>query len=249
MRQVLNCGTSVTIARRIILIHWRGMPCGVALEEDGITSSVNTLIKVRAVALVLFLDGLRMRIVADGKAVGAVVAFAPPAVEDAQVQAAVAAGLYAAGAGSFQRTARIVQPHVAAGNHLPRDVNIVVLDENQVPLQFAEFAQVNDVLDVALAFVIARMRLAGEDELDGPLLVLGQLHDVLELLENQRRAFVSGEAAGEADRQRVGIEQLIERDEIALREPLALDAAGGGARTRSVRGAACSATPKVPRRR
>ena len=107
-----------------------------------------------------------MRIVADGKAIGAVVAFAPPAIEDAEVQAAVAAGFHAAGAGSFQRPARIVQPDVAAGNHLPRHMDIVVLDENQMALQFAVFAQMNDVLDEALAFVVARMRFAGKNELD-----------------------------------------------------------------------------------
>ena len=82
-----------------------------------------------------------MRIVADGEAVGAVVAFAPPAVEDAEVQAAVAAGLHAAGAGGFERTPRIVQPDVAAGNHLPGDVDVVVFHEHQVAGQFAVFAQ------------------------------------------------------------------------------------------------------------
>ena len=111
-----------------------------------------------------------MRILADGEAVGAVVAFAPPAVEDAQVQAAVAAGLHAAGAGGFQRTARVVQPDVAAGHHLPRHVHVVVLDEHQVPCKIAVFAEMDDLLDVALAIVVARMRLAREDELDRPFL-------------------------------------------------------------------------------
>ena len=109
----------------------------------------------------------RMRIVADGKTIRAVVAFAPPAVQNAEVQAAMAAGFLAAGAGSFERTARIVQPNVAAGNHLPRDMDVVILDEDQVALQFAVSAEVNDVLDVALAVVVARMRLAGKDELHG----------------------------------------------------------------------------------
>ena len=40
---------------------------------------------------------------ADGEAVGAVVGFGPPAVEDRQVQAAVEHGLLAAGAGGLQR--------------------------------------------------------------------------------------------------------------------------------------------------
>ena len=93
----------------------------------------------------------------------------------------------------------------------------------RLPLQVAVFAEVNDVLDVALAVVVARMRLAGENELHRPLLVAREAHDVFELLENQRRAFVGGEAARETDGQRVGIEQLIEGDEIALREALVLE--------------------------
>ncbi len=93
----------------------------------------------------------------------------------------------------------------------------------RVPLQLAVLAQVDDVLDVAFAVVIARMRLAGEDELDGPVLVARQAHDVLQLLEDQRRALVGGKPAREADGQRVGIQQLVERDEIAVRQALALD--------------------------
>ena len=195
----------------------------VAVEEQRNDLLGQRLVKVRAVQAVLFLDVVGMRIAADGEAVGAVVAFAPPAVHDAQVQAAVAAGLHAAGAGGFERTARVVQPDVAAGNHLPRDVDVVVLDENEVACEFAVLAQMNDLLDEAFAVVVARMRLAGENELDGPLLVVDQFHDVFELLENQRRAFVGGEAAGEADGQRVGIQQLVEADEIALRDALALE--------------------------
>src|SRR5262245_3739130 len=110
-----------------------------------------------------------MCIGADGKTVGAVIAFTPPAIEDAQVQAAVAAGLLAAGARSLQRPARVVQPNIASGNHLPGDVHVIILDKDQVSLQLAVFAEVNDVLDIAFAIIIPRMGLAGKNELDGPL--------------------------------------------------------------------------------
>ena len=119
----------------------------------------------------------------------------------------------------------------------------------RLPGKFAVLAQVNDLLDEPLAVVVARMRFAGKNELDGPLLVVRELHDVLKLLENQRRALVGGEAAREADGQRVGVQQMVEADEIALRERAGFATAAGGGRTRSVRGAACSATPRVPRRR
>jgi hypothetical protein len=43
-----------------------------------------------------------------------------------------------------------------------------------------------------------------------------EFHDVFKLLENQRRALVGGKAAGKADGQRVGIQQVVEADVIAL---------------------------------
>ena len=181
------------------------------------------MIDVGAVLAILFLDVVGMRVVADGEAVLAVEAFAPPTVEDAEVQAAVAARLHAAGAARFERAARVVQPDIAAAHHLARDMDIVILDEDQFALHLAILAEVNDLLDELLALVVARMRLAGEDELQRTLLVMRQLHDVLELLEDERRALVGGEAAGEPDGQRVGIEQMIEGDEVALAEAFALD--------------------------
>ena len=195
----------------------------VAVEEGGDDLFHQRLIDVGAVLAILFLDVVGMRVVANGEAVLAVEAFAPPAVEDAEVQAAVAAGLHAAGAAGFERAPRIIQPHIAAADHLAGDVDIVVLDEDEAALEFAVFAEVNDLLDELLALVIARMSLAGEDELQRTLFVVGQLHDVFKLLEDERRALVGGEAAGEPDGQRVGIEQMIEGDEIPLAKGLALD--------------------------
>ena len=80
----------------------------------------------------------------------------------------------------------------------------------------------NNLLDEAFAFVVARMRFAGKNKLNRALLVLAKFHDVVELLKNQRRAFVSGEAPREANRERVGIQQMIETDEIALAQFLIL---------------------------
>src|SRR5437879_6300126 len=109
-----------------------------------------------------------MSILPDGETIRAVITLAPPTIQDAQIQAAVAAGLHAAGARSFERPARRIQPNVASRYHLPGNVHIVVFNEDQVPLQITVFAQVNDVLNVAFAVIIARMRLPGENKLHGP---------------------------------------------------------------------------------
>ena len=112
------------------------MPCASRSKNMRHDLFGQRLVKVGAVHAVLFLDDVAgCESVADGKTVRAVVAFAPPAVEDAEVQAAVAAGLHAAGAGGFERAARVVQPDVAAGHHLPRDVDVVIFDEHEVARQ------------------------------------------------------------------------------------------------------------------
>ena len=80
-----------------------------------------------------------MGIVADGEPVGSVVAFAPPAIKDAEVETAVAASFLAAGAGCLEGAARVVQPYITTRNHLASHVHVVVLDEHKVPLQFGEF--------------------------------------------------------------------------------------------------------------
>ena len=53
-----------------------------------------------------------------------------------------------------------------------------------MPLQLAVPCEVCNFLDEPLALVVARMGLAGKDELHGSTCVLGQLHDVVELIED-----------------------------------------------------------------
>jgi hypothetical protein len=72
----------------------------------------------------------------------------------------------------------------------------------------AEFAQVNDVLDVTLAFVVARMGLAGEDKLDRAAACLAPASRCFRIAEKSAGHVCTCEAARKADRQRIGIEQL-----------------------------------------
>ena len=94
--------------------------------------------------------------------------------------------------------------------------------KHQIAREFAVLAQMNDLLDEFFALVVARMRLAGKNELHRALLVVREFHDVVELLEDQRRAFVGGKPAREPDGQRVGIQQVVEPDVIARRDLVAL---------------------------
>jgi hypothetical protein len=101
-------------------------------------------------------------------------------------------------------------------------VHVVVLDEHEVPLQSGVARELDDPLHVALAVVVARVGLAGEDELERPLRSVDERDDPVQLLEDQRRPLVGREAAGESDGQRVRVEQLVEGDVVGLRDAVSL---------------------------
>src|SRR5437762_13929255 len=111
----------------------------------------------------------------------------------------MAARFLSTGAGSFQGPARIVQPYVAAGHHLARDVHVIIFDKHDIALELAKFAQVNDMLDELFPLIIARVGFAGVNELDRPLTVVDEPDDLFVFLENDRRAFVSCEATRTTD--------------------------------------------------
>src|ERR1043165_10159468 len=157
-----------------------------------------------------------MRILANSESICAIVAFTPPPIQNAQIQTARADGFHAAGTRSFQGTPGCVEPNITPGNHLARHVHIIVFQKYQITLQIAVFAEVNDELDKAFALVVTGMSLAGENKLDWPRCIASQAHYVAQLMENQRRAFVGREPSRKTDSQRVGVQQVVKRDEIGL---------------------------------
>jgi len=85
--------------------------------------------------------------------------------------------------------------------------------------------------------------LCRQNELDGALAVVRELHNVFEFLEDERRALVGRDRAQNRSSTRRD-EQLIEGDEVSRRQPLP-GGAGGGGRIRSVPGATGNATPQL----
>ena len=68
--------------------------------------------------------------------------------------------------------------------------------------------QVGDLLDQLLARLVGRMGLAGEDELHRALGVVDHRRQAVQVGEDQVGPLVGGEAAGEADGEHVGIEDV-----------------------------------------
>jgi len=109
------------------------------------------VVEAEGVAAVLLVGVVEVGIVTDSPAVAPVVTLPPPAVQNAQIKAAMAGGFHAARAGSLERPARVIQPNVAAGHHLPRDVHVVILEEHQMPAQLGVVAHMDDFLDHLLS--------------------------------------------------------------------------------------------------
>src|SRR3974390_1468538 len=83
-------------------------------------------------------------------------------------------------------------------------------------MKITVFAEMKDLLNVALAVIVARMRLAGKNELNRPFGISSELHDFVQLVENKRCAFVGRESPGETNGQGVRIQQAVERDKVLL---------------------------------
>ena len=154
---------------------------------------------------------------ADGEAVEAVVGLGPPAVEHGEIQAAVEDDLLAAGAGGFERAARIVEPDVDALDQMAADVDVVVLDEDELVGELGVAHHLGDLLQHTLAGLVVRVGLAGKEELHRTLGVVDHGGEPLDVGEQQVGALVGGKAAGEADGQRVGREHFAEPLQILRR--------------------------------
>ena len=81
----------------------------------------------------------------DREAVHTVVGLGPPAVEDRKIEAAIQHDLLTAGAGSFQRPARIVQPDIDALDQMAADIDVVVFDEDE-PARRSRRSRINSAI-------------------------------------------------------------------------------------------------------
>jgi hypothetical protein len=92
-------------------------------------------------------------------------------------------------------------------HQVPGHVDVVVFQKHEPPGKPRIVPQVSDFLDEVLARLVGGMGLAGKDHLDRPLRVVDQRGKPVQHAEEQVSPLVRGEAPGEADRERVGVEQ------------------------------------------
>src|SRR5438034_4823128 len=86
----------------------------------------------------------------DCETVQAIVCLCPPPIDNGKIEAAVQNNLLTTGARRFQGTSRVVQPHINAADHVPANIEIIVLDENEFIGKSAVASEFSDLLEHSL---------------------------------------------------------------------------------------------------
>ncbi|OPY91998.1 MAG: hypothetical protein A4E73_01572 [Syntrophaceae bacterium PtaU1.Bin231] len=135
----------------------------------------------------------------DDPAVPAVIPFAPPSVGYTHVEDAVDDDLLPAGAAGLVRSPRRVQPDVDALDKPPGDPDVVVLDEEDLPPEAVLAADVDHLLQDALAHLVVGVGFAREDDVDRVRLVVHDPVQAVRVGKEHVGPLVRGEAPGESD--------------------------------------------------
>ncbi|MGY4275905.1 hypothetical protein ACVILE_002085 [Streptomyces sp. M18.1] len=104
----------------------------------------------------------------------------------------------------------VVQPDVAARVELLRHRHAVVRQEDDPVPHPRVVREPHQLLHQPLAAVVRGVRLARDDDLDGPLGVQQQVHQPVAVAQHQRQALVRGNAPREADGEHVGVEDAVD---------------------------------------
>ncbi len=88
----------------------------------------------------------------------------------------------------------------------PRELHVVVVEEDDLTDEFGALGDVVNLLDEALSCTVGGVCLTGEEELHGIVGVVDNLRQAFEIGEEQVGALVGGKAAGEANDERVGVD-------------------------------------------
>src|ERR1043166_8980610 len=100
----------------------------------------------------------------DCETVQAIVCLCPPSIDNRKIEAAVQNNLLTTGAGRFEGTPRVVQPHINAPDHVTAHIEVIVLNEHEFIGKSAVASQFGDLLEHSLPGVIARVRLSGTEQ-------------------------------------------------------------------------------------
>ena len=100
----------------------------------------------------------------DGPAVLPVVPFAPPTIQNTEINDAIDTRFLAGCPARFEWIFRCVEPHIDTGDQFARERNIVTFEHNQSAFEFGATRKVVDNLNEMLARLVMGMRFAGENQ-------------------------------------------------------------------------------------
>ena len=151
----------------------------------------------------------------------------PPAVRGRELGDAVEGGLHSARAARFQRDPGEIEPQVDALDQTVRRMEAVVLDEGDPALELRIARMLVHALENALAVVVPRVRLPGEDQLHGAGGIREKREEAVAVAEDEIRALVGREAPRESDRQRIGAHERAGSGEVGRFGPVVRPPAPG----------------------
>src|SRR4026208_1968650 len=105
------------------------------------------MIRPPRVHFILKFRGAIVDLCANSPAIAAVVPFAPPAIQYAQIDSTIRSSLHSAGSTRLQGTQRMVQPEIDTLHQAARDVAVVVLQKNDAIFQTSFVAKSINFLD------------------------------------------------------------------------------------------------------
>ena len=135
----------------------------------------------------------------DREAVHAIEGLSPPSIKDGKIQTSVQHHFLAAGPGSLQWPAGIVEPDIDALHKVASDVDVIVLHKHELVVELGISHQFGNLLQDSLAGLVQRMSLAGEYELHRSIRIVHHRSQPLDIGQNQVRSFVSREPAGKSN--------------------------------------------------
>src|SRR3954447_24737754 len=136
-------------------------------------------------------------------AVGPVICLGPPAVEDAELQAAVHHRLHPARAAGLEWGTGDIEPDVAAADECGAGGKVVVVEEDHALADGLCALQAKEALQNVLCLLVAWMRLAGQYHLDGSF-AFEESESAVWVVCEQPEPLVCGDAPREPDCQDVG---------------------------------------------
>ena len=139
----------------------------------------------------------------DTPAVIAVVTLTPPAIQHAEIDRAIEAGLLPRGAARLQRVLGRIQPHVHTGHHEPRQGHVVALQQDDLADEIRVHGKVVYLPDQVLPGLVVGVGLAGEDDHHRALRVIEQTRQPGRVGKQHEGALVGGETPGETHYQHV----------------------------------------------